>query len=513
MVFDSTPVLELKHVSKQFGGEHALSDVSLTLERGEVHCLLGQNGSGKSTLIKVLAGVYVPDGPAEMTIEGQRAHFGSPVQARRMGLRFVHQDLALIEKLSVVDNLALGGSYVGKRWISTRRESRAAMAKLREFGVSGFSVTAPLEHLGISERTMTAIVRAVSQDGTAVVLVCDEPTAALSENEKGSLFKLLRFLKEQGVSILYVTHRLQEVFEIGDKVTVLRDGHNVASSVPVASLDHDDLVATILGRRPEAFYQPTVAAPSSEPVLEVTGLSGERIRDLSMTVHAGEIVGICGLMGSGVEEVLPLMFGARPKAAGTVSMRGQTRPVRRTIDAVKAGLAYVPADRKGLGSFVAWSVMQNVTICSIPAVRPLGLLSRRRERTAATRYIDQFNVVPANPEVRFGALSGGNQQKVVIARTQHSGAKAILLEEPTAGVDVGAKPAIYSALSAVARDDGGAIVMMTSDFEEASAVCDRVLVINEGIAFAWLSGSELTPDNILSASIQSLSTAKASSRA
>jgi ribose transport system ATP-binding protein len=495
-VQDESPALQLSRISKRFGGQQALTDASLTLQRGEVHCLLGQNGSGKSTLIKILAGVEVPDTGGQYFIDGTKMDFGNPNEVRRLGLRFVHQDLALIEKLSVTDNLALGSSYVGTKWISSRREDRTAQKTLERYGITDIPASMKVSRLGLSQRTMTAIVRAMSQDETPLVLVCDEPTAALSEREKETLFELLRLLKSQGVAILYVTHRLSEVFQIGDRVTVLRGGRNVASEL-VASLDHDKLVSTILGREPETFY-PTPMPSGLDSVLEIDGLAGGHLHDVSLDVHAGEIVGVCGLMGSGADDVLPLVFGATPRTGGTVKRPGLAQNLRTPSECTQAKIAYVPSDRNRLGSFVNWSVAKNMTICAIPTF--LGRVSRRRERAETTRLIDQFGVMPRDPHGRVGNLSGGNAQKVVVARTQHSGAEVVLLEDPTAGVDVGAKPAIYSALNEIARG-GGAILLMTSDFEEASKICDRVVVIANGRAVVWLSGSALSPDAILSAAI------------
>ncbi|EFC80296.1 sugar ABC transporter ATP-binding protein [Parafrankia sp. EUN1f] len=494
------PALEVVGISKRFGGQRALNDVSFTANRGEVHCLLGHNGSGKSTLIKVLAGFHQPDGDGRLLVDGASVPFGSPVEAHQHGLRFVHQDLALIEKLSVTDNLALGGTYIGKRWLSSRRENRGAEEVMRRLGITDVPVATPLARLSASQRAMTAIVRAVSQGGLPSVLVCDEPTASLSENEKERLFSLLRALRDRGVAIIYVTHRLHEVFQIGDHVTVLRDGRNVVDSLPVTSLDHGSLVAAILGREPEAFYT-TPPAPSLEPVIEVEGLAGERVRDLSVTVHAGEIVGLVGLMGSGVEEALPLIFGAGATTAGEVRVRGRTLKPGHPDDAVDAGLVYVPGDRKRLGGFAHWPLSSNITVSSIPSVGPMKWLSRRRERASVLTYLTSFGVMPASPKAIFSTLSGGNQQKVVIARTQHSGATAVLVEDPTAGVDVGAKPAIYAALARIAGA-GGAILLMTSDYEEASMICDRVIVLSAGLPVAWLSGDALTPDSILTASLR-----------
>ena len=305
-VSHSIPALEVSGIYKRFAGQRALEDVSLTLRHGEVHCLLGQNGSGKSTLIKILAGFHEPDSATKYLVDEKPVAFGAPSASHDHGLRFVHQDLALIDKLSITDNLALGGSYIGKRWLSSRRERRGAEEILQRFGLANIPVTTPVGKLDASQRAMTAIVRAMSQGDSPSVFVCDEPTASLSEGEKQRLFSLLRLLKDRGVAILYVTHRLQEVFQIGDQVTVLRDGRNVAT-LPVGSLDHESLVATILGRTPESFYE-TPPQPGSDPVIEVENLSGGDVRRLSVTVHSGEIVGLCGLMGSGAEQALPLNF-------------------------------------------------------------------------------------------------------------------------------------------------------------------------------------------------------------
>jgi ribose transport system ATP-binding protein len=473
--------------------------VDLELRKGEVHCLLGQNGSGKSTLIKVLAGYHSPESGAVATVNGAPFELGNPVAAHEAGIRFIHQDLALIDALPVVENLALGERYRGRRWLSDRAERGEARRVFESYGLD-IDVSAPLGSLGSAQRTMTAIVRALHHgDAARGILVLDEPTASLAEADKEHLFRLVRGIVADGGTVLYVTHRLQEIFEIGDRVTVLRDGRKVALR-DVADLDHHSLVELIVGRRMETFY-PDLPAPGTEPVLEVQGLRGGAVAELSVTVHSGEIVGVVGLQGSGVDDVPHLIFSAQPRAGGTIRLDGARLDAASPNGAVRSGLAFVPGDRKRLGGMPQWTLRENVTLPRVMGRGPLKWLASRAERVEVDPLLRRFEVTPPDAENRLSALSGGNQQKVLIARWIRCGARALLLEEPTAGVDVGAKRAIYDALTAAAAG-GAAVLVTTSDFEEACALCDRVLVMREGRVGAELAGDRRTPDHILTEALR-----------
>ena len=485
--------LALEGLTKTFQGQRALDGVSLDLRAGEIHCLLGQNGSGKSTLIKILAGYHSPDDGSAL-IDGKPIELGSAHDAHHHGLRFIHQDLALIDSMSVVDNLALGESYRGKWWLSERKERHRAHEIFNEYGVN-IDVGELLVGVSAASQTMTAIVRALHHgDAARGILVLDEPTASLSERDKDHLFGLLRAIKARGGTLLYVTHRLHEVFELADRVTVLRDGRKVATR-DVDELDNDSLIELILGRPLEAVY-PAPPTPGADNVLEVDGLSGGALKDFTGTVRAGEIVGIVGLAGSGCEEIPHLIFGARRRSGGEIRLMGEAIAPRSPWDAIRSGLALVPGDRKRLGVIADWTLRENVTL---PRVRGRGLLrwlGRRQESQDVTPHLTRCEVKPNDPEATISSLSGGNQQKVMIARWLRSGAKALLLEEPTAGVDVGSRSAIYKQLNQAASE-GTAVLITTSDLEEACAVCDRVYVIRGGRVGAMLGADQLTPDTLL----------------
>jgi ribose transport system ATP-binding protein len=485
--------LVLEGLSKTFQGQRALDEVSLDLRAGEIHCLLGQNGSGKSTLIKILAGYHSPDAGSAL-IDGRSVELGSPVEAHQHGLRFIHQDLALIDALSVVDNLALGESYGSRLWLSERHERRRARKIFAEYGID-IDVSRPLASVGAASQTMTAIVRALHHgDAARGILVLDEPTASLSEPDKEHLFELLRAVKARGGTILYVTHRLHEVFELADRVTVLRDGRNVGTR-NVDELDHDRLIELILGRSLESVY-PDPPSPGADHVLELEGLSGGVLKDFTGMVRAGEIVGIVGLAGSGAEEIPELIFGARPRAAGTIRLNGKTVAPLSPWDAIRSGLALVPADRKRHGVVADWTLRENVTLPKVRGRGPLRWLGRRQEAQDVAKYLTRCEVKPNDPEAKISALSGGNQQKIMIARWLRAGAKVLLLQEPTAGVDVGSRSAIYRHLNEAASA-GAAVLITTTDLEEACAVCDRVYVIRGGRVGAELSSGQLTPDTLL----------------
>jgi ribose transport system ATP-binding protein len=487
------PALEIHAATKVFGGQVALDDVSLELREGEVHALLGHNGSGKSTLIKLLAGFHSPDGEGWAAVRGERFELGDPAAAHRAGLRFIHQDLALIGDLDAVDNLALGESYASKGFISDRRERANARRVFAEYGVA-VDLDVPIRRLNRAQQAMIAIVRALhhqaARDG---ILVLDEPTAAFSASDTELLFDLIARVRAAGGTVLYVTHRLSEVFTIADRVTILRNGRKVATR-QVVELDHDALVDLIIGRSLETFY-PDHARGTGETLLELEELEGPNVDGVSLDVRAGEIVGLTGPKGSGADDLLHIAFGSRERSGGTVRARGRVVGDSPS-DAVGAGIAFAPADRKEAAGILTWTLRENLTLPRLEVSRMLRWLSPRREAKDADRWLSQVGVVPANPEALYSTLSGGNQQKVVIARWLRAGARVYLLEEPTGGVDVGARQTIYSELRNLAAA-GAAVLMSSSDTEEVCAVCDRVLVIRDGRVVASLAGASNTVDNVV----------------
>jgi ribose transport system ATP-binding protein len=494
----TNPALSLGSVSKAFQGQWALRQVDFELRPGEVHALLGQNGSGKSTLIKILAGYHEAEPGATALRDGEPFALGSGPAAHARGLRFIHQDRALIDDLDVTDNFALGERYRGRWWLSDRAESAEVRRVFAEYGLD-IDPRSSLRRLGPAQQTMTAIVRALHHSGDDPgILVLDEPTATLPEDETQQLFKLIRRVRDRGGAVLYVTHRLQEVFALADRVTVLRDGRRVATR-DVADLDIDQLIELIIGRPLESLY-PEPPEPRDDVVLSVQGLSGTNVRDVSLKVHAGEIVGVTGLVGSGYEELLHLIYGAQPIDSGQVRIDGRD-PGRSPHEAVAAGMALAPGDRKRLGGIAPWSLTENITLPKLPARRRSRWMGGRRESSDASHWLRRFEVKPGNPALTFSSLSGGNQQKTIMARWLRCGARAFLLEEPTQGVDIGAKASIYSALAEVARGGAG-VLLASSDAEELAAVCDRVIVMREGRIGAELAHSEATVDRVIGESVR-----------
>jgi ribose transport system ATP-binding protein len=488
--------LRLTGVSKHFQGQPALQDVDFEMHKGEIRALLGPNGSGKSTFIKILAGYHQPDHGARAWINGADVLLGSASEAHRQGLRVLHQDLGLVDDLSVVDNLALGNRYAGRYWVSGRTERRAAEALLTDYGVA-VDPDRAVGSLSPTQKTMVAIVRAL-RDGRAAdgVLVLDEPTASLPERETEQLFELVRAIAARGGSVLYVTHRLREVFRIADRVTVLRDGRTVATE-QVSDLDHDRLISLIVGRSVGPLYPQRPATERRDVALELREVSGEGLHGISLTVRSGEVVGITGLTGSGLEHILPLSFGALPRSGGKVLVGGRAVPAGSPRASIAAGLTFAPSDRQRLSAIPAWTVAENLTLPKLHTSRRLRWLSPRREQAEAVGWLRTLQVTPDRPDARFSALSGGNQQKAVIARWLRCKPKVLMLQEPTAGVDVGARARIYEALSKIASGGTGVLIAST-DISEICGLCTRVLVVNRGRLVGELSGSRVTEDVVLS---------------
>jgi ribose transport system ATP-binding protein len=496
--------LTLEGLTKVFEGQRALDCVDLELRRGEVHALVGQNGSGKSTLIKILAGYHAPEPGAVAEVGGEPFELGSARAAQETGIRFIHQDLGLIGGLDAVDNFALVGGYRRRWWLSDRSERAAIRDVLAEYDLD-FDVSAPIGTLSPTRQAMLAIVRAL-HGTTGGLVVLDEPTASLPAQEIRQLFSLIRDLRARGAAVLVVTHRLGEVFEIADRVTVLRDGRRVATR-PVAELDHDRLVELIVGRPLEAFYAPP-PEPRDDVILEVEDLAGAGVAGVSFTVHEGEIVGVTGLTGSGHEDLVYLLFGARPRTSGAVVVDGEPLDDPSPAAAIRAGMAFAPADRRRLSATPVLSLRENLTLPDLRPIGPARWLSPRSERSDTLRWLDRLGVVPPDPERIFATLSGGNQQRVVLGRWLRCGSRVLLFEEPTNGVDTAAKQGIYAALSEAAAS-GAATLISSADPEELSAICDRVIVMRGGVIGTTLAGAALDPDAIVAQSLLPAPTAAA----
>ena len=488
-------LLEIRGMSKLFPGTRALDDVDLNVRGGEVHALVGQNGSGKSTLIKVLAGYHEPEPGTVVEVDGRKVPLGHALASRDAGFRFVHQDLALVNLLSVAENLALGRGFqtgVAKRirWGAERTQANHIIGSL------GFSFDAEtlVRDLSAAERTGVAIARALWhwEDG-AKVLVLDEPTAALPKAEVEILFDAVRRVRDRGLGVIYVSHRLDEVFSIADRVTVLRDGRKVGT-YPAQELDEDRLISLMVGSAiTKAVNGGT--RPASVPVLQVRALRGEVIENVGFDAYSGEVLGVSGLTGSGREELLSLLFGAAPRD-GEVSVEGRRVPPLRPRAAVDRGIAFVPGDRHRYGGMLDMSLVENCTLPDLGSFRTRsGAIRKRRELAEVRAWLDRLEVRPPDPDLALASLSGGNQQKTVLAKWLRLEPRVLLLDEPTQGVDVGAKATIHRLIRGAANA-GAAVVIASSDDEEIDDVCDRALVLRGGAIVAELDRERMSIDEL-----------------
>jgi ribose transport system ATP-binding protein len=489
-------VLRIERLSKTFPGQVALADVGIDVATGEVHALVGQNGSGKSTLIKVLAGFHQPDPGASAWVAGAPITLGDGEAAIRAGVRFVHQDLGLVGSLNAIENIAITAGYTtgpGRR-IKWREEVQRTREALATLGLADLDIKAPVQTLPPSHRTGIAIARAlIGWESGANLLILDEPTATLPGEDVERLFAVIQRLRDRGVSILYVSHHLDEVFRLADRVTVLRDGVRVAT-VPVAELDHDGLVELIVGHRIAAATAAT-ATIGGERIFSVRGLQGRTVKQFDLDIHPGEIVGLAGVTGSGREHVLGLLAGQTPRDDGDVVLNGVPIANYRPRQAMDAGVAFVPSERALRGTIAPMNLRENLTVTELSRHTVGGRLRRRSELTESQEWVDRLSVKTSSTEAPIGSLSGGNQQKVMFGKALRLSPKLLLLDEPTQGVDVGAKDQIHS-LVEMAATEGIATLVASTDTEELVRLCHRVVVMVEGRPIATLTGDEITAERI-----------------
>jgi ribose transport system ATP-binding protein len=495
-----TTALSVRDATKIFGGQTALDHVSIDVQPGEVRALVGQNGCGKSTLIKILAGFHEPEPGTSVTVGGEELVFSNATASEAVGLRFVHQDLGLVANLDAVDNMAIGQGYITgvTKTISWKKERNAARDALKELGYD-INVRMPVGALQMSERTAVAIARAMSTRGSETkMLILDEPTANLPGAEAQRLYKLVRGVADRGIAVLFVSHHFDEVFEMADSVTVLRDAKHIITR-PVEGLTEEELIELVVGRRLDDHVADSEARAHGEPVLELKGVSGASVTDLDLTLHAGEVVGFAGITGSGREEVASLVFGGHNRF-GQVFLQGEELPECRPDISIERGIALVPAERHANASLMDHTLRENITIVNPGHHMNLGFLRRSSERSDVNEWLDKLDVRPRNSEYTMAQLSGGNQQKVVIARWMRQEPKVLILDEPTQGVDVGAKADIHRLVDEAAAQ-GTAVLVASTDHEELVRVCDRVIIMRRGKAVDVLKGAKLTNDNITAASI------------
>jgi rhamnose transport system ATP-binding protein len=481
----------LDHVSKSFGATVALDDVSLELVPGEVHALVGENGAGKSTLVKILAAIHQP-GAGTVLVDGEPVMLQGPAAARSRGIAVVHQEPRLFPDLTVAENVFIGHAPSGRLgtvdWRATTRQARVIFESL---GVR-MDPDAVVRGLSMADQQLIEIAKALSVE--ASVLVLDEPTASLSAHEVERLFAIVRQMRDRGVAVLFVSHRLEEVFTLCDRATVLRDGRHVVTAA-TAELTTADLVRHMVGRAVTLF--PKVEVAAGRALLEVEHLSRtDAFRDVSFTVRAGEIVGFAGLVGAGRTEVARVLFGIDRSDSGVVRLDGRPVAFASPSAALRAGIAYVPEDRHQDGLVLDLSISENVTLPILPRLFPRWFLHRGRERVFASRYAERFHVRATGVDQQVGALSGGNQQKVVLAKWLAAEPRVLILDEPTRGIDIGAKVEVHRIISELAASGLG-IVLISSDLPEVLAMSDRILVMHEGRISAEIPAGRATEETVM----------------
>jgi ribose transport system ATP-binding protein len=488
--------LRIERLSKTFPGQRALAEVDLTVDAAEVHALVGQNGSGKSTIIKIMAGYHQPDPGSTATVDGTPLQLGDGQAAAACGIRFVHQDLGLVGTISTVENLALSVGYrtgFGRRikWAQERRMAEEALASI---GAADIDVRAPVASLPPSQRTAVAIARAlVGWENGAKLLVLDEPTATLPDDDVQKLFEVIRRVKARGVAILYVSHHLDEVFELADRVTVLRDSRRIAT-VPVAGLDHEGLIELMVGHRIDRLSS-TESTTTAAPILTIQGLQGGTVAKLDLDVREGEVVGLAGITGSGREDVLGLIAGQTRRTGGEVTLGGRQIPNFAPRQALAAGVAFVPADRPARGAVGTMTVRENLTLTDLSRHFVGGRLRRGREVAEVQDWISRLDIKTSSTEAMIGSLSGGNQQKVMFGKALRLSPKVLLLDEPTQGIDVGAKEQIHQLVDKAASE-GVATLVASTDTDELVRLCHRIIVFVDGQVSAVLTGASITPEHI-----------------
>ncbi len=492
------PLLSMSGITKSFPGVRALDGVDLDVQAGEVHCLLGQNGAGKSTLIKVLAGAHQPD-TGTISWRGDDVTLRSPIAAMRLGIATIYQELDLVEHLSVAENVHLGHEPTTAGFVVRGRAARASTAELlQRLGHPEIDPGRLVGDLSAAHQQIVSMARALSHDVRLIVM--DEPSAALDPDEVDNLFRIVGDLTAGGVAVVYISHRLEEIRRIGDRVTVLKDGRAVARGLPAKSTPTSEVVSLMTGRNVEYVFPPRPDTPrveAAEPVLTVENLSrrGE-FAPLDLQVRPGEIVGLAGLVGSGRSEILETIYGARKPDTGRVLVDGKPLRPGSVRAAVRAGLGLAPEERKAQALLMLESVTRNVSVSSMSRFARAGWIDRGAELGAARAAVRELSLRPDNPDVPVRTLSGGNQQKAVLARWLLRGCRVLLLDEPTRGVDVGARAELYAVVRRLA-DEGLAVLLVSSEVPEVLGLADRVLVLREGSVVHTAPARELDEHRVL----------------
>lgn len=487
----SAPVIHMEHIHKSFGGVHALNDVHMEVYAGEVHALLGENGAGKSTLIKTMTGVYQPDS-GEIYLHAEPVRFSEPRQAQRQGIGAIYQEPSLFPDLDIAENILAGRqpTRAGRvDWRAMYAQSRNLLAQL---GVR-LDPRTKAHNLSVAQQQMVEIARALSLD--AQLLIMDEPTASLTPAEVEELFAIVRRLREAGTAIIFISHRLEELFEIADRVTVLRDGRYIGTRV-ISDVRTEELIQMMVGRQLDEMF-PKQEAPVSDAVLEVTNLTtAGKFENVSFALRAGEILGLAGLIGAGRTDVARALFGVRPATSGSIKVDGRSVTIRSPQEAMDLGLGFVPEDRQHYGLVLPLSIADNITLPILPRFATAGWLRERDAKKVAVRAARRLEVRSAGTDQKASELSGGNQQKVVLAKWLETEPRILILDEPTRGIDVGTKAAVHQLMSDLASQ-GVAILMISSELPEILGMSDRILVMREGRITGEFGRAEATQEKIM----------------
>lgn len=489
---ENAPVLTLEGITKTFPGVKALDEVSLELYPGQVTALVGENGAGKSTIVKTLTGIYQPDA-GTTRVAGEEMQFATAQDASAAGITAIHQETVLFDELTVAENIFIGHAPKGRfgmiDWAEMRRRAREILDRID----ADLDPDMPLRDLGIASKHLVAIARALSVDARVVIM--DEPTAALSHKEIEELYELVERLKSEGRAILFISHKFDEIFRIADRFTVFRDGQHVGEG-QISEITEADLVRLMVGRDVDQIFPKRAHTPSDE-VLQVVGYSHPTEFDnIGFTLRKGEILGFYGLVGAGRSEVMQSLFGITRPSKGVVKIDGEIKVIRSPADAVDNGIVYVPEDRGKQGAVIGQPIFQNITLPSLSQTSRAGFLRLSEEFALAREYTERLDLRAASLDQDVGNLSGGNQQKVVIAKWLATKPKVIILDEPTKGIDIGSKAAVHAFMAELAAQ-GLAIIMVSSEIPEVMGMSDRVIVMREGLIAAELEGDELTPETLV----------------
>lgn len=493
MHVDQEFVLTVTGLTKSFSGVKALDNVQLTVRKGEVHALMGENGAGKSTFMKLLAGLLTPDS-GEIILDGEPLTTSNVNGVLKKGISMIHQEILMVPELTVAQNIFLGRETNRSlfSWLDDRKLTRQAGELLDQMGVS-IPPTARMKHLSVAERQMVEIAKAISNN--AKVIIMDEPTSALADNEVATLFRLIRELTVKGVAIIYISHKMDEIFAIADTITVLRDGKYIVTK-PASELNQRTLITLMVGREIDTLF-PVSNSPKGDEILSVRKLSRTgSFSDINFAVHAGEVLGLAGLMGAGRTEIARAIFGMDPISSGEIYLHGNAITIKSPYDAIRQGIGYVSEDRKAFGFIPRLSVRHNITLSSVATHTKGGFIQARRDAETANAMIADLRIKAASPNQQVTYLSGGNQQKVIIGKVLLSKPALIILDEPTRGIDIGAKAEIYKLINQLTAD-GLAVILISSELPEILGLSDRILVLSQGKQTALLSRTDATQEMIM----------------